>query len=786
MADDSDYLSGSMPSDDDQTQTIPHAEDVAPLLQQRIPGLVVTGMARTPAQNKAVNGVSNSAHLSDRALDIRATPGLTLDQLQQHVTALGLPNAKVIYEGPGAANSTGPHFHVQWGSPGATVAPPSSAPVDYLGATVPSDIAPPQHHAGWRANGTNVEWYDPNNPTSTAPAQAAIAKVAPGVAKSALTGLVQGSIGLATMPGEGLDASGNLVASALDFLSPGQKTISDLITGNQPQGAGTKLMHALSFARPIIHSMFPTSEDIGSVVTLPTGGYYQPKTPLEQYSQKAGSFIPSMFGGEATIPQFAGRLLTRVLAPAGASQYAQQAASASENALIRRAAPVIGDVAAIGSGIGGEAAARAPGAAANLVRSLTPGGQDTLATEDALAAIHHFAGGPVPTPNIASGVPGVQRTLAEAAAPGSEAGVSALQNAVQGVEPNSPLHYRAQSNNEARQNFFDKTAGSPEDIERAAKARDVAADVARQNIFNPQSDLGPRTIPPVDLQPVKDTITAIESSPERGRTAITNATKFVSNAIDRVAENGTTDPETAYQSIRKEINDYISGKLNLNDKSQMLAASHLIQIRDSLDNAIEKSAPGFNDYLKSYSDSSGPINAMEFLQKQNVATAQGTITLNKIDTAIKRLEAQQSASGVQQGKSVTGAQKDALEAIRDDLLRQANITRFRTVGSNTVEKFLNQQRLGLAQHIPAVLTGGGIGAAIGETVGSHLGIPGIGGDLGGMAGGAIASKITANPLIRALAQEKLEHFLLNPSDYAKARDAAAARGAGKLLRRANP
>lgn len=107
--------------------TAPKAEEVAPILQKSIPGLVVTGMGRTPAQNRAVNGVANSAHLLDHALDIRATPGLTVQALQQQADALGLPNAKVIYEGPGAKNSTGPHFHMQWGD-GAPAQPAGTQP----------------------------------------------------------------------------------------------------------------------------------------------------------------------------------------------------------------------------------------------------------------------------------------------------------------------------------------------------------------------------------------------------------------------------------------------------------------------------------------------------------------------------------------------------------------------------------------------------------------------------------------------------------------------------------
>lgn len=94
----------------------PRAEDVVALVDRAIPGFAanVRGLGRTPAQNSAVGGVPNSAHLLDHAIDVHPAPGYTTASLQQAVNSLGLPNAKVIYEGPGAANSTAPHFHIQW------------------------------------------------------------------------------------------------------------------------------------------------------------------------------------------------------------------------------------------------------------------------------------------------------------------------------------------------------------------------------------------------------------------------------------------------------------------------------------------------------------------------------------------------------------------------------------------------------------------------------------------------------------------------------------------------
>lgn len=74
-----------------------------------------TSLARTPAQNAAVGGVPNSQHMSGTAADFGLHPGETADQAAQRIKSLGIPGLQVIPEGPGAAHSTAPHVHVQWG-----------------------------------------------------------------------------------------------------------------------------------------------------------------------------------------------------------------------------------------------------------------------------------------------------------------------------------------------------------------------------------------------------------------------------------------------------------------------------------------------------------------------------------------------------------------------------------------------------------------------------------------------------------------------------------------------
>lgn len=105
--------------------TGPQFEQVAASLW---PGAKVTSRQRTPGQNAAVGGVPNSAHLEDSATewarDLKLPDGVAPQDAAAQINASGIPGLKAIYEGPGAANSTAPHLHVQYIAPAGT---PSSA-----------------------------------------------------------------------------------------------------------------------------------------------------------------------------------------------------------------------------------------------------------------------------------------------------------------------------------------------------------------------------------------------------------------------------------------------------------------------------------------------------------------------------------------------------------------------------------------------------------------------------------------------------------------------------------
>ena len=398
----------------------------------------------------------------------------------------------------------------------------------------------------------------------------------------------------------------------------------------------------------------------------------------------------------------------------------------------------------------GAAAAGAGRVAGNVSNKLFPSVED-IASQKAKGIIESFAGGPV-MPNPAELVPGSKPTLAEAT---GNPGVAALTRAMRDLNPNSPLLAREAQNQEARLAHLETATGTPEDVAAAASARDKAATSTLKQVFGAKS-------PTVDIAPVKQAISDILDGPSGARSSVKDAMRDVTNTLNNGGKP-IADPEKLYHSVRKEIGDLISGT-DMTKAYGKAAATQRMAVRDKLDDVIESGAPGFKQYLEDYTASSKPIASMKFLQEQNLLDAKGNITLQKVQNAIRRLDQQQAAAGAKAAKSVTDAQRNALESIRDDLLRSKNIELGRAIGSNSIQNVLAQKRLGLSQYIPE-----GVGATGGATLGGLIAGPHgaeIGGAVGDRLGAMIGSmRASRNAVAQGMTQSKLEEMLLNPGAY---------------------
>ena len=187
-------------------------------------------------------------------------------------------------------------------APAQAAAPAANVP-DYsaqvFGPSTPSATKP--NHAGWRANGTGVEWYDPSQ-------KGTLANTAVDVARSIPGGLAQGAAAVAGLPGDIQSLMHQGATGLENAISPGLGTRMD---------AKARALQVGPY-NPITA---PTSSGINALLSTPTGGYYQPQTTPGQYAQTIASFAPAMAaGGEG----LGARLLKNAVIPGATSETAGQ------------------------------------------------------------------------------------------------------------------------------------------------------------------------------------------------------------------------------------------------------------------------------------------------------------------------------------------------------------------------------------------------------------------------------------------------------------------------------
>lgn len=527
----------------------------------------------------------------------------------------------------------------------------------------------------------------------------------------------------------GLDRPVNALANAaINYVSPG--------TGTRLQQAEDQSRQQFETEHPIAA---PVLTAVGSMPTYATGeGILASAVP----KMVGAGFLPSVVNGASRAAQGA---VTGGIAGYGLS--GGTLPGALQGAAFGGLAPGVSALA---------------GKAANLVKAGARLAVPIPATTNSLAnaIVDKFAGTPLARLDYSPLVPGSQPTLAEAA---GIPGISRLQNGLADSDPvaNNLLAARAQANAAARADALNAARGNESDLQSAVIQRDA---ITPGKVFANKQ--------PTNAQPVVDEIKSILGGTGGGRTSVQSALGKLQGTLTDADGNllpATSDPEYLYNSVRKQIGDQLD-KANLSDASGRQAARELLQVRDKLDDAIETGAPGFAQYRADYAAASRPIDAMKWLQSQNLTDAQGNITLQKVQTALRNLGKQTSVvtKGVNDAASVTAEQRQTLEAIRDDLLRSQGINLSKSVGSNTFKNAATDYVLGQALPGPAA-------SLVGKALDPRLLGLGLGhltgqGWLGEGAGYGIGQAFKSfGDMRNAQVRNRLTEIMLDPSLYTPGR-----------------
>lgn len=433
-------------------------------------------------------------------------------------------------------------------------------------------------------------------------------------------------------------------------------------------------------------------------------------------------------------------------------------------------AGIAGNVIRQEAALGGTPASAGADAALASGASAQVGGNLASALTAPQAAARAASGGRMTT-DLTEYVPGSTPTLGQAA---QNPGILALENAAKSRAPNL-FAERDMTNYQARNAFLDQIRGTTQTLDDAIKARDAATAPLREASLK-----GAR---PANTNPVLEEIDTILKGPEGQRDAVVSALTKVRNKLD-LGENGTQTDVAQLYGLRKSIGDQLEKVAGKDNSEAQLASRELIQVRDALDDAMEKAAPGFAKYRETYAEMSKPISAQNYLQGLNLTDASSQrITLPSMKNALLKIEKMRKAPGANDAKAISDEQMQMLNNLHKDLQRESGTAAGKVRGSDTFQNLATNQlidsmmpgALGIAAPVTPGAIGGALGYALGGSMGAGIGAVGAQ-QAAGVAGRALNAQ---GPEIEA----RLIDYLLNPKNADVLKKASGNSGALDLLLR---
>jgi hypothetical protein len=176
---------------------------------------------------------------------------------------------------------------------------------------------------------------------------------------------------------------------------------------------------------------------------------------------------------------------------------------------------------------------------------------------------------------------------------------------------------------------------------------------------------------PVTVDAIEAQIQATLADPSKQRTQVISAMQEVRSLIKaRTAPDGTIDPVALY-SVRKDISDIMSGKLQGEKANLRLARGELADLMPVIDNVIESGAPGFNAYMSKYAKMSKPIDQMRLLQdiEMRVTTGQPNIVTGEPVLAAGQLRRQLATRAEEIGADLSAPAQRRLDNIITEINR---------------------------------------------------------------------------------------------------------------------
>lgn len=291
-------------------------------------------------------------------------------------------------------------------------------------------------------------------------------------------------------------------------------------------------------------------------------------------------------------------------------------------------------------------------------------------------------------------VPGSRPTMAQVSQdPGL---ISAEKTIGQTLDPSGLLMQRRSDQNAARQGALGDLVMPSRPVSEGAKPQRGTLEYAqnkRNGTIDQYMEPAFKGAGSANVEPIFGTINSIRSNPRLApRKDVQDALSFVES---RLTQDGVdvTNPESLY-AIRKDVSDAIAGKYNSDKSNLALAQGQLLDVRKSIDAAIEAAAPGYQRYMDLYRKRSIPLNQQEELQRlrdgaQDAISDPATGLRILSPAKFQRTFEKAVASGALRDAKVSDRQLETLQNIAADLDRGAAINSgtIRSAGSDTMRNF---------------------------------------------------------------------------------------------------
>ena len=419
-------------------------------------------------------------------------------------------------------------------------------------------------------------------------------------------------------------------------------------------------------------------------------GLPEPRTGQERVVQDITS-AGSAVAGPAAIANRMAPAVQRFLS----ENLGTQAAAATGGALASGAAregdasPMVQMIGSLGGAMaGGSAAGLGPSAVRagkEVVRPFTEAGREAI-TGNVLRSLATDANQAIEAgAKFTPAIPGYRPTTAQAT---RDVGLISAETPIRALDVTGKFGTQIGEANQARMAILDRLAQDKAAVDRAIQKRTEVTQPLREQAFS-QANVDPQTFQSAVALNVNKTIDDILASDAGARGTVK---KTMNWAKEQLAE-GTT-PQRLYE-VRKDLRDAAQGLLDKEGAAYSLAKGQLEQVIKSVDETIEAAAPGYQDYLKKFAQSSRGIERLEAAQEFRGKVLSTTPDPSRVgDYLISQPSFTRAIRAAEKDTKLSKAQLAALTKVAKDLDSGVLARAVKVPGSDTFKNISTANIIG--------------------------------------------------------------------------------------------